>query len=433
MIDGFLLSSLLDRARRLSREEEAAGVLDAGLGALATFVLGVYAVRALPPEVLGGYAVVYQAILLVGVVPMNLVFKPLEVAAVAHRPARRLLHLRSSLALGAVPALLASFAVALWTLVAPPEVSRDAVRALTLTGIAAAALGPVQAHLRTMLHSAGYGPTAARVSGIRVATVLAVVVLAPFTGIPAPWIPFGALFLADLASLAAGVAATDALVPRERPAERPGLVEVLHTRRWLAWGGLLGPATGFVSAALVARLAGAAALGHAEAARVVAWPVWGLALGVFSVLGPRSSRAAKRRRREDARAVYRTYLLWIAGGGIATLALLGPDWVLNPLSWLLPTAYAVTWLVPVSILARALHAAVLPFRSELLAAGHEEVRTRVEFVGSGVGILVSLTAPWTRSFALPLSVIATRGVCWIGFRQQLRRVYDRFRPTIERT
>jgi hypothetical protein len=69
---------LSPRARRLL----PAGLLDAGLASLASFVVGVYAARFLPASELGAYALFFTAFLLAAVVPAQLILTPAEIAAV---------------------------------------------------------------------------------------------------------------------------------------------------------------------------------------------------------------------------------------------------------------------------------------------------------------------------------------------------------------
>lgn len=421
-------SSLRDRLTRTwrDRQDMLAGLLDAGFASLATFIVGVYAVRALEPSILGGYALVYQAVFLMGIIPANLVFVPAEVAVVEHPAADRLRYLGRSLRLGALPAIASALVITAWIPIAPSEVPPDAVMALTITGIFTASLTAVQDHLRRMLHSGDASWLAFVVSGVQLVVAGAGVLLAAPLGVPSVWVPFGALGVANLASLTVGIALVAARESRpEAPAPREVLRfgELARAGVWLVWGGLLNPATGFVSAALVSHLASAAALGYAEAARVVAQPVWVLAVGISFVLSPRSMEAAKRRDRDDARQVSRLFLLAVIGTGLVTLGWFGPDWTLNPLAWLLPAAYVIGALVPVTIIAQILSSTIFPYRSELLGAGGEETYTRVELVGSVARTGVSASAAWTGPFAIPLGIIAVWGVRWIGFRRALARFY----------
>lgn len=425
----------MDRLRALWRERRdmLAGLLDAGFASLATFAIGIYAVRVLDPTALGGYALAYQAIFLVGIIPANLVFVPVEIRVVEHPPAHRLGHLRRALVLGTGPSLLSALAILLWIPIAPPEIPSTAVVALTVTAIATAALSPMQDHVRRMLHSGGESWTAATVSGAQLAASGAALAFLHFSEVHPTWIPFGALAIANACSLLVGlVGARRVARPIDAEAPEYRFLELARAGSWLVGGGLLNPATGFVSAALVSRLASAAALGYAEAARVVAQPVWVLAVGISSVLGPRSMEAAQAGRQDQAKSVRRGYLLPVLGFGALNLAWFGSDWVLNPLSWLLPAAYAVPWLVAASILAQVLSATIFPYRSELLGARKEATYTRIEVVASVVRTAVSASASILRAFAIPLGVLAVWIVRWFAIRRALVPIYREERGSVER-
>ncbi|MBW3660100.1 MAG: hypothetical protein KY397_00510 [Gemmatimonadetes bacterium] len=421
------LHSLIERARFLWRERRdmLAGLLDSGSASLATFAVGIYAVRVLDPTLLGGYALAYQATFLVGLVPSNLVFVPVEIRVVAYPRRLRLGHLNRALWLGALPALISALAVVVWVPIAPPEIPAEAIRALTLTGVATAALSPVQDHVRRMLHSGGLSWGAAAVSAVQLVVAAAALGFLHASGIPAIWIPFGALAVANLCSLALGVAwARRGASPLPAGEASYRFMDLARSGSWLLGGGVLNPASGFVAAAIVSRLASAAALGYAEAARVVAQPIWVLAVGLSSVMGPQSMEAAGAGRRARARDARRAFLWPILGVGALTLAWLGPDWTLNPLAWLLPSAYAVEGLVAASIVAQTLAATIFPYRSELLGARKESTFTRIEILGAVARLAVSATASFVRAFAIPLGILAVWAVRWIGVRRALRPVYE---------
>ena len=400
-----------------------AGLVDSGLASLATFAIGVYAVRALDPTVLGGYALVYQAIFLVGMIPANLVFTPAEVIAVEHPEPVRPVHLARSLPYGALFAIPAGLAVAIWIPIAPPEIPAGAITALTITGIATAIVSPIQDHVRRVLHSGGYSRDAAVVSGVQLGVAGVSIAVLHLGGLPVVWIPFGALAIANVTSFSIAVVLAR-LRTRGKSVERElEFGELVAAGRWLAGGAALNPATGFVSAALVSRLASAAALGYAEAARVVAQPVWVLAVGLSAVLGPRSMEAARRGERVEARKVSRVFLTVVLVTGACVLAWLGPDWPLNPMAWLMPAAFAVEGLVAASIVAQILAATIFPYRSELIGARREATYTRIELWGSIVRTAVSATARFTRAFAIPLGIVAIWVFRWFAYRRVLRGVY----------
>src|SRR3954451_3806241 len=117
----------------------------------------------------------------------------------------------------------------------------------------------------------------------------------------------------------------------------------------------------FAASAIVAHLASPAALGYAEASRLVAQPITVAAWGLLAVHGPHSVKAGQNLEADQARRVSRTFIGTIAVVGIPSLALFGPVWPGNPMTWLLPNAYVVHGLVIVSIVAGLANAVLDPF------------------------------------------------------------------------
>jgi hypothetical protein len=86
-----------------SRWKIAAGVFDAAFASLATFGIGIFAIRHFEPAVLGSYALVFAAFSLVVIIPRELVFVPAEVASISDfgqgsqyvDPSRRYVHLQA--------------------------------------------------------------------------------------------------------------------------------------------------------------------------------------------------------------------------------------------------------------------------------------------------------------------------------------------------
>lgn len=409
-----------------------AGLLDSGFASLATFCVGLFAVRTMEPTILGGYALCYQAIFVAGIVPANLLFAPAEIAVVAHPPDVRLSFVGRSIGLGLPPAAGAALAVTAWVLVAPGEIPDPAIRALTVTAVAVALVSPIQDHVRRLLHSGEASRFAVYVSVVQLGTVLVAIALLPSLGLGNPWVPFGALAMANLASLAYGLVAVRWLATRS-PAD--GSLEsavLLQTGRWLLGGAVLGPATGFVCAAIVARLAGAPALGYAEAARVIAQPVWVLAVGLSSVMGPRSMEAGRSRNLGQARHVSHISVGFILSVGIGSVIWLGHDWPMNPLAWLLPTAYVVPGLVAAMIAAQTVHGTVFPFRSELMGAGREASLTKIEFVASGIRAMMASLAGVLYAYAIPLGFLGAGLTRLIGSRRVLGEIYESSSGRLER-
>lgn len=412
----------------------AAGVLDAGLSSAATFCMGFYAARSLEPVALGAYGLVFTAFLVATRFPSQLIFKPAEIVAVSLPQEARLAILRRSLALGAGPALAAGLAVALWTFLAPSSVPGDVVTALTVTGVLTAFVSPVQDHVRAILHVGRASWGAAGMSAVLVGAALASLWLLPRWGAAAAWVPFGALALGNVVSLGIGLLAL-------RPSAGQATAESLHywslmrSGAWLLLIALLPSGAAFVCAALMLHLAGPAAMGYAEASRVLGQPPWVLSMGLSAVLGPRSMRAAQDGNLGEARAVSRLFAGIMLVIALPYVALVGWPWSWNPLTRIIPNAYHVPYLLLVSMAGSVLIGMDWPYRSELVGAGRQSALAKLEGVANLTRTAMAGTAGIVGAFAIPLGWVCLAVVRSVGFRIALRPLYasqttgpDRPRP-----
>lgn len=379
----------------------SAGLVDAGSASLATFGVSLYAARALEPATLGAYGLFFPAFVLVGVIPTQLLFLPAEIACLPLEGRDRFAVLRRSFRVGGPVALAAGVCLIAVAWFVPEEVDPSAVAALALTAAAASVVHPMQDHLRRLLHFGRSSWNAAATSGVQLGTTGLALAVLHLTA-PAAWVPFGALALANAVSLLAGW-----LWARPPPGPRTralALAPMLRNGRWLLVAGLAPGLSQFAVAALIAWLAGAAALGHAEAARVVAQPVFVLGMGLQSVLGPRLMEAAADRSAEPARRSSRTFVVVLLAAAGAYLLLAGPAWPVNPMRWLVPTAYTVPWLVAATIAAHAAFAVSLPFEAQLKGGRRERSLALRELAISALKLAGGATAAATGAFARPLGV-----------------------------
>lgn len=395
-------------------------MLDSGFSSAATFLVGIYAVRHFDPSSLGAYALCFQAIFLASVVSANLVLVPAQVAMVATSTGVRQGHLGGSLKIGAIPALCAACLVMLWIVAAPADVPRAVIIPLTVTGIAVAALSPLQDHARVVLHIEGTSWRAAAVAGVQLGSVASFLAIQAWLHVPPSWIPFGSLGLANLVSL--GVAARLG----SRSCESEGESRLCFGRLWRYGTWLVAsaslPQIGlFAAAILVSRLAGASHLGYAEAARIAASPLWVFALGLMTILRPGSLQAGARRDAGQARRNSRFYLALLIPAAVAYAAVFGYSWPGNPLRWFLGSAYAIPGLVLVTIVAELARASVMPFNFEMLGAKKQRSLIRVEIAAAGVQVIVAAAAPLLRAFAMPLSQFSSNTTRLVGFRGELAR------------
>jgi O-antigen/teichoic acid export membrane protein len=397
-------------------------MMDAGLSSFATFLVGLFAARVLSPSELGAYALCFIAVFLVGIVPSQGYFVPSENLLVSLPQADRLAALRSTIRVGVWIALLSGLAVVAWLPFAP-TMSLGALVPLTGSAIAAAFLSPVQDHVRRMLHLGGASRDAVAVSIVQIAAVLTALSMCAAARIPKWWTPFGALAFANGASALTGMWLAGALRPRSRAVPALRWSEVRRSGVWLAFLGLLDAAMVFTAAAFVAHLASPAALGYAEAGRLVAQPITVAAWGLLAVLGPHSVRAGQKLEPDQARRVSRTFVGAVALVGIPSLLFFGPAWPANPMTWLLPNAYVVKGLVIVSILASLANAVLYPFRSELIGGRQEGAIAVLEIKANVARVLVAASAIIVHAYALPLSLLAVAAARAKGYQRMVAEMY----------
>ncbi len=418
------------------RRDIVPGVLDAALSSLATFVTGLYAARYLPPTSLGGYALVFSAFMLMTKVPAQLMFRPAEIEIVSYAPRARLQYLWQTLILGTGPVVLSALMISCWVFVAPSTIPSGVLIGLTCTAVLAAIVSPVQDHVRRMLHMADGSWYAAIVSGVQVVGAVAAVAVLAGLDLPSAYVPFGGLGVANLLSLMTGLML--ARRSNEPIAERRlRFRDLAKSGRWLLLIGLMPLAAAFAAGILVSHLAGAAALGYAEAARVLGQPPFVLSVGLGAVLGPRSIQAARLGHFTQARRVSRVYTLVTLVCGLPYLALVGFAWEWNPAHQLLPNAYAISGLVAATILGNMLIGMDWPYRSELLGAGRATTLAKLEGTANIARTTIATTAGVTGAFAIPAGLVTLAAVRSLGYRVALRSVWEehraRLKPKCDRT
>ncbi|HUP02321.1 MAG TPA: hypothetical protein VM737_12540 [Gemmatimonadota bacterium] len=418
----FVKLTITERSRPVFRSI-VAGLFDAGFASLATFVVGLYAARVFDPAILGAYALAFAAFTLAANISAQLVFVPCQVDSLSLERSRRLSVLGNSLKLGLPVAFLSALAVSTWLLFSASDLPREISEALTFTAIACALVSPVQDHVRRMLHLADMSWAAATVSTVQFLGISAFVLLFVASGIPSYWIPFGALTAANLLSLIIGAVLGSRAMKGRDAARRFGIVDAVRSGRWLLIVVLLASGANFVAAALVTQLAGAPALGYAEAARICAQPIWVLVMGLRAVLGPRSMEAARARDRHRAGRISGGFAALVLLIGVAYVVAAGFDWWGNPLARLLPNAYAVPYLVLLWILGNIVIGLQSSPRAELIGGGREVGLAVAEFWSSLVRTAISATARVTDSFAMPVGVLLAALVRWLDYRRRAHRLY----------
>jgi O-antigen/teichoic acid export membrane protein len=400
-----------------------AGLLDAALASLASFVVTFYAARLLPAADLGTYALFFNAFVMAAVVPTQLLFSPAEIASLPYPRRRRLGLLDQSLRMGCLPVVGAATLGTLAAVAGSVGASRTMVIPLTLTCLLCTVVSPVQDHVRRLLHFAGVSWRAAAMSVVQLLAVVGSLLLLTRLRIPTPWLPFGALLIANILSLALGLLLT-ADRRNFEPLERMAVRDLFRSGRWLVLVGLTPAVAWFLSGVLVTHLAGATTLGLVEAARVVSMPVFVLTMGLSAVLVPRLMEAATERRADQARLTSRPFELIIAVSGLLYLLVVGLQWRLNPLPTLLPAAYVVPGVVAVMIVGQALQGVLQPPRAELTGAGWVGLLFRLNVAASATVCLVAATARVTGVFAAPLGYVAQGIVGLWLLKRARRRIYQ---------
>lgn len=417
------VAALRGRWRKAVPAGLMAGVADSGFTSLANFAAGLFVIRALDTPALGGYALVFTAFSLMIVLPSQLLFIPAEAAVASFPRDERAGVVPHTLRAGIPAALLGAVLLPAWILAAPPGIPASAVTALTVTAALCAFISPLQDHLRRMLHVAGRSAAAMQVSAIHLALVAMGVVAGLRLDQHREWVPFGALAAANLGSLVAGLFLVRGAGDARRRDPVLATRALVQQGRWLVLASLIGPAAAFVVASVVGHLAGVAALGLAESARVIGGPVTVLATGLWAVLGPRSIRAARARLDGEATRVAARFHVMVMAAGAVYLAWVGFRWALNPLAVLVPRAYDMPGLAAAAILAAVLHGGVFARRSELVGLERTPVIARIDVVGAALRVALSATAVSVGPFAPAIAMAGQAVFRRTAYRLALRNAY----------
>lgn len=400
-----------------------AGLVDAAVASIATFVTGLAGVNLLDDADRGVYAVFFSAFLVATVMPAFLTFKPAEVLAVGLPVGSRLSRVKQSLRIGIGPSLLGLTAVLIAALATSNDTSRDVTTALLVTAGLASLVSPAQDHVRQLLHIDRKSWSAAATSAAQLTAVVLGVGGMLALGVPPAWIPFGALAAANSISLALGLFLARSQGGQDA-APRLSFGELAASGRWLLGMALIPYAADFAGAMLIVALAGPEAMGMAEAARVAAQPILVFATGLSAVLGPVGIEAAVHGDRPKAQRSQRIYIALIVGGAMAYLVVAGYAWIGNPMTYLVPAAYRVEGLVALTIVANAIRGSMAQSANELMGGREERQLTRISFLTAPLLLLGSATAGVTGAFARPIGIIASASVKFGAYWHARSRMYD---------
>ena len=374
------------------------GLLDSALASLGMLAIGLYALSVFDAATLGVFAIFRSTFILAAVVPRQLLLLPAELSTLDDEAADRLGILTTSLRAGLVPALAAGVALPLATLLAGsvPSTTRWAFAG---TAWLLAILSPLQDHLRRLAHLAGKSWLAAQASLVLVVVTAAALWLLNLSDLNRAMIPFGALAIGNLVSLATGWAVVRNISVQRAPSQT--VRQMMRRGRWLVVIGAISPFTTFLSVAVVAALAGAEVLGFAEAARTVAQPVFIFGQGLAAVSNPLSMEAARRKDRPGAVSNARRYVMLLTGAALLYLVVFGLPWSANPMRGQFPLAFAMAGLLPLQIAANLANGAGAPFRAEVMGAGRDRRLAVAELTGNLVQVAFAFTALAIGAYARP--------------------------------
>jgi O-antigen/teichoic acid export membrane protein len=397
-----------------------AGLVDAGASSVATFSVGIIATRVLDASQLGLYAIFFSAWLLASQLPMQLILVPAEAKLVNRPSAQRMKFLLHNLTMALPFSLLASGIVIGLMSVAPKSVDSVAAWQLSITAALVTGFFPLQEHARNLLHLSGSHWAAAFVSIIR----LMVAATALLVGLKAGWapgiLPFGSLALADLMALLASLVIVR---PRLDLKADYKTLNLLSTGRWLLLSASLGPAAGLAVSVLIASLAGSAALGLAEAARVAAQPIIVLGIGLSAVLRPTSMEAAIARDNKKARSVSRKFGIGLALTSLFYIGAISLPTAINPLEALIPKAFTLSGLLQLSVIAAFIEGSVYLQRAELIVLGRTSSLTLGEASAFGGRVSVAIPSASLQSWAAPLGSVVGGLFRWVSFAKALSSAY----------
>ncbi len=406
------------------RSKLPAGIVDASFASLATFVAGLVAVNIFDREDLGIYAVFFVAFTFGQLVAYQLIYVPAEIVAVGRQGPLRLAIFDDSIRIGLAPSLVGACVVFLATLSTAPLSSMELTVGLTVTAFSATLLSPTQDHIRRTLHIADRSWHAAAMSITQFFVALISITLLLVADAPVAWIPFGALTIANSVSLGLGMVLVYYDRHHVKTVDRVSARELVSGGRWLLLQATIPAGAAFVTANIIAYMAGPAAMGYAEGARIVAQPIVVLAAGLIYPLRPRAMEAALTKNRSASLHVERIYVAMVALGGLIYIPLVGGAWAWNPMRYLVPVAYEVQGLVAATVLANIVLASVFLLVNEMMAAGRGRALAFWNTVAAVFRIGLATTAGLIGAFARPLSEGIGEFAVIGGLLDQHRQIYD---------
>jgi hypothetical protein len=381
------------------RQKLPAGIADASLSSLGTFAAGLAAVRWLEPADLGVYSVMFAAFLVATLLPIETTFTPIQVSLMGFDRGARMGGIIRSLPKGLRPSFLSWLFIlgagALIWMRTDPEVVTD----LAVTAAILAIVSPMQDHVRRGFHISERSWAATSMSGLQLVAVVATLFVIRAAEVEPVWAPLGSLVVGNSLSLALGL-----LIARVEARSHTSSQPVTVSGRWLAASSITAFGGSLAASVVMTLVAGPEIVGFAEAARTVAQPVLVVATGISAALASRNLRAAASRDRGLASQANRVYYGAVSATGLIYLLVAGFPWSFNPFSGLIPAAYAVGLLIPVTILSNLLLAGLAPLRDQLIASNLEVPMAKADIASLSIPVAVATTALLLGSFARPVGI-----------------------------
>ncbi len=401
----------------------AAGVVDAALASIATFGAGLAGLNLLSDVDRGVYGIFFAAFFLGSIVLSELILVPAQVVAVSKPLAERLSVTRRSLGLAIGPGLVTAMVAPVTALLTQDLTSTDVIVALAVPTAVIIVVSPMQDHVRQLLHIAEKSWLAVVVSTVQLVTIAVTITVMFLSDVPRAWIPFGSLATANVVSLSVAYLLAQGHLGKVQDRTSMTFSSLAASGKWLVLRAATPATLAFISANIITDLAGPEAYGYAEAARQVAQPITVFSVGLMAVLGPRAVRAGADRDAVAARSNRNVYLALMALGGVAYATIAGWSWSLNPMAYLIPSAYVIGGLAAATVLGNVLIALYLILSRELLGGGKARTLAFISVVAAPALPLAAVTAGTTGAFARPLGYILEGLLRVAGGTYWLKRLY----------
>jgi hypothetical protein len=417
-VDSGSRSSLLTRV--------PAGLLDSAFSSLATFIIGLAAVRYLSTGALGTYALAFTGYLLAAAVPASLVLAPMEAAIVRVAVgAERLRLFRTTLVPATILALGSSAIIGALTLAVPSGVSVGTRIDLAIGVVLLGAASPIQDHVRRLMHSAQRSWVSATISLVQLATVGVALAAALSAGlIRQPWLPFTALALANFVSASVGLAVVRVWRLPQVGVHFVRIRGVLRTGGWLLSAQLSGFVVGFAMVAIVVAGSGADAGGYAEAARVLVQPPTVLIVGLMAIVAPEIQRATFTHNVDRALRLQFRFTMGVFLASALWGLVITPDWPFSPMHHLFPRAYVVSGLLIITLVGQVVTYTNGIYNGIYLAIDRPRVLVSNAFIAMTLALVITIVfrthGPLTLAWAGAIGEITQMVLSIVRGRRLLR-------------